>query len=253
MNAKQLNTHKKKGFSLTELAIVLVIIGLIIGGVTAGISMQNSAKVQQVMKETQFYITVVREFKAVYDQYPGDIDIAEDIWGVGTTNNGNGDDHINWDVNDENFLMWQHLELAEFIGGSFSGVQGSVIGVNFPESKIYEGAGYMFQYYNPMTWLFDERPVHILEYGAVDGSIPDTPNRGGVHTASEAYFIDNKIDDGEPDDGNIYGYTGQDIIGLGLGHIDSVCGLGTKPDRVYNLANKERQCRVVYLLRDFPN
>ena len=115
---------KQSGFTLIELAIVLVIIGLLLGGVLKGQELINSAKVKNMatdFKNVQVYIYGYQDkFKAL----PGDDgQVATHLKGAtvattGTVSNGviQGD----WDSEtgtDESVLFWQHVRLANLASG----------------------------------------------------------------------------------------------------------------------------------------
>lgn len=112
---------KQTGFTLIELAIVLVIIGLLLGGVLRGQELINSAKVKNMVtdiKNVQIYVYSYQDkFKAV----PGDDKSA--ITHVGATKNGDGNGAIDgaWNsttVGDESYNFWQHIRLAGLASGS---------------------------------------------------------------------------------------------------------------------------------------
>ena len=117
---------KQTGFTLIELAIVLVIIGLLLGGVLRGQELINSAKAKNItadLKNVQIFIYGYQDkFRAI----PGDdANVATHINGgttattpAGTLNNA----QINgtWNsatATDESFLFWQHVRLAGFATG----------------------------------------------------------------------------------------------------------------------------------------
>jgi prepilin-type N-terminal cleavage/methylation domain-containing protein len=66
---------KKKGFTLVELSIVLVIIGLLIGGILVGQSLIESAKIKAVIKQISQYDIAMSTFITKYNQLPGDATI----------------------------------------------------------------------------------------------------------------------------------------------------------------------------------
>ena len=201
-------TTKKNGFTLLELSIVLVIIGLIIGGITVGADMIRSSELQSVAADINKFKTAANTFKLKYNASPGDMKNAYDYWGVaeGCTDvdvngaqagcNGDRDGFIeNGDAvsnGGEALRAWQHMSLAEVISGSFSGVYsgsgwGYVAGANAPESKICGG---VYSFYK-MSW--GPKDTTYLVLGAMHtNNYPEAP----LLTAAEAYGMDTKFDDG---------------------------------------------------------
>ncbi len=78
----------KRGFTLVELSIVLVIIGLLIGGILAARSMVNTVKIQGVVRQLQQYDIAVSNFRTKYNQLPGDFNNGSSNY----PNNGQIDD-----------------------------------------------------------------------------------------------------------------------------------------------------------------
>lgn len=118
--------NKQTGFTLIELAIVLVIIGLLLGGVLKGQELINSAKVKNMaadFKNTQVYIYGYQDrFRAV----PGDdANAATHVTGATAAATplggiGNGLIQGAWNsitTTDESFLFWQHVRLAGLAAG----------------------------------------------------------------------------------------------------------------------------------------
>jgi prepilin-type N-terminal cleavage/methylation domain-containing protein len=85
---KKISLKNQKGFTLIEIAIVLVIIGLLIGGVLKGQSMIQNAKVKRLAKDIEGIQTAVITFQDRYGQLPGDE--SNTTTPPGDTNNGNG-------------------------------------------------------------------------------------------------------------------------------------------------------------------
>lgn len=115
----------QSGFTLIELAIVLVIIGLLLGGVLKGQELINSARVKTLiteLKNTQVYIYGYQDrFRAL----PGDDQQAvAHVAGAAATSAGhiqNGVIQGTWDSvtpTDESYLFWQHVRLAGLASGS---------------------------------------------------------------------------------------------------------------------------------------
>lgn len=117
--------NKQTGFTLIELAIVLVIIGLLLGGVLRGQELINSARVKSLTRDFQniqvYLYTYQDRFKAI----PGDDARAvAHVGGLLATTNGptaNGQIGGEWDSGnqtDETYLFWQHVRLAGIAPGS---------------------------------------------------------------------------------------------------------------------------------------
>jgi prepilin-type N-terminal cleavage/methylation domain-containing protein len=103
------------GFTLVEIAIVLVIIGLLLGGVLKGQSLIDSARVKNIIQQSTSLTSAVNAYQDKFRALPGD-DVQGTTHAPGATGNGNGDGQIA-----EYQLAPQHLALAGFITGSFNG------------------------------------------------------------------------------------------------------------------------------------
>ncbi|MBX9726410.1 MAG: prepilin-type N-terminal cleavage/methylation domain-containing protein, partial [Rickettsiales bacterium] len=74
-------------FSLVELSIVLVILGLLVGGVLSGQSLIRAAELRAVSTEYSRYVTSAQTFRDKYFALPGDMNNATRFWGnLGGTN-----------------------------------------------------------------------------------------------------------------------------------------------------------------------
>ncbi len=104
------------GFTLVEIAIVMVIIGLLIGGVLKGQAMIQNAKVKRVVKQADEFRAVIMAFYDKYGVYPGDENNANIP--PGDTANGDGDGLME---NAERFDLFTDLVEAGLISGNFNG------------------------------------------------------------------------------------------------------------------------------------
>ncbi len=67
------NNNNNKAFSLIELSIVLIIIGLLVAGITGGKSLIDSARVRTLINEFRYYEQSLYSFKLIKDRLPGDL------------------------------------------------------------------------------------------------------------------------------------------------------------------------------------
>ena len=115
MKLKKIGTSKD-GFTLVEIAIVMVIIGLLIGGVLKGQAMIQNAKVKRVAKQADEMRAAVMAFYDKYGMYPGDENIAAIPPGADSEGNGSGQITGN-----ELYEVFRDLQLAGLISGVYNG------------------------------------------------------------------------------------------------------------------------------------
>lgn len=122
--------QNQSGFTLIEIAIVLVIIGLLLGGVLKGQELINSAKVKNLATDFRNIPVFIYGYQDKFRTLPGDDLQAQSH--VGATANlctpnaankcamGNGLIDGQWNAHgatDESYLFWQHVRLAGLAAG----------------------------------------------------------------------------------------------------------------------------------------
>lgn len=113
---------KQAGFTLIELAIVLVIIGLLLGGVLKGQELINSAKVKNMASDFKNIQVYIYGYQDKYKAIPGDDVAAIAHVGAAASDVGNGNGVIDgeWDsqtLGDESIIFWEHVRLAGLAPG----------------------------------------------------------------------------------------------------------------------------------------
>jgi len=112
---------QQKGFTLVEIAIVLVIIGLLLGGILKGQEMITQAKIKNVIADFSGISAAYHGYQDRYRAIPGDDPNANTRWAGATQ--GNGDGQVAGTYNsavaaDESRHWWDHLRRAGFVAGT---------------------------------------------------------------------------------------------------------------------------------------
>jgi len=121
--------RQQSGFTLVEIAIVLVIIGLLLGGVLKGQELINQAKIKNIANDFNGLSAAIYAYQDRYKKFPGDDDQAESRWTSPATKKGDGNGRVGAtgvnkvldcagaDKDLENCRFWQHLRLSGFVAG----------------------------------------------------------------------------------------------------------------------------------------
>jgi prepilin-type N-terminal cleavage/methylation domain-containing protein len=199
------------GFTLIELSIVLVIIGLIVGGVLVGQDLIKAAEMRATISQLEKYDAAAMTFRGKFNGLPGDIANAGNYGlattGITTTLNGNGlidraAAAATLQVDQEAAEFFPHLFTANLIGENVTG--GSVattamtttLSAYFPTAKMGRGNYVMVMTNSGLNYMFLTAPTAIAATGVI------TPTTGGI-TPVEAFSLDTKRDDGVPNTGTV--------------------------------------------------
>jgi prepilin-type N-terminal cleavage/methylation domain-containing protein len=202
METQKEMTLKRKGFTLIELSIVLVIIALVIGGVLVGRALIKSAETNRAIGDLDRINAAVNSFKIKYNCLPGDCTNSTSLFDSTVAGNGNGNGLIEWS-NSESLYATYSLLAAQLI------VKKTVAaGVPY-FSANNDGFGYL--YYQDLYSNFRRRGVTISWFGT--GNYANSVTCNQVNTAaltpSDTQAIDIKIDDGLPKLGSFLAFDGK--------------------------------------------
>ncbi|MDP3124896.1 MAG: prepilin-type N-terminal cleavage/methylation domain-containing protein, partial [Thiobacillus sp.] len=128
----------QSGFTLIEIAIVLVIIGLLLGGILKGQELITQGRIRNVANDFQSMTAAINLYQDRYRAIPGDDIGAATRWAVAgtstTSGNGNGvvaGTYNSTTIGDESRLFWHHLRLAGLVGGpTTTGALGTATPIN---------------------------------------------------------------------------------------------------------------------------
>lgn len=210
------------GFTLVELAIVLVIIGLIVGGVLVGQDLIKAAEIRAAVTQIEKYNTAATAFRTKYDGYPGDLlasratQFGLTTTGAGSDGLGDGDSQIEngatladkQGVGGEATLFWRHLTQAQFIPDAFTAATGAVAAAAANDAAV---AALL-----PTLRIRNSADVHITAiagrnyfYTAAITAVTVTtgaPTEAAAITPLEAENVDKKVDDGAYNTGIVRAY-----------------------------------------------
>lgn len=228
----------RNGFSLVELSIVLVILGLLAGGILAGQSLIKAAELRRMVTDMNRYTTAIYSFRDKYFALPGDMNNATSFWGdnntlcadAAITNgtpgtcNGNGNGLVNqlspsiYNYS-EAYQAWVQLAYAGLIEGQYTGnrVAAGVFtigpGQSAPQTarrnmlwlSTGDAGGCRTALYASDT---SYNALYLIGTGLTPPTGPNTdcPN-GPSLNAEDAYNVDVKTDDGKASTGNFLART----------------------------------------------
>lgn len=261
------------GFTLVELAVVMLIIGLLTGGAMKGMTYIQNARITATITQIGSYQAAIRTFQNTYKWLPGDLPSGTIILPDCTDSaacNGDGNGAIAYTTADNGWALgvpstspmtaagefekpraWIHLKQAGFIDGITAdghNAPEATPGATYPETSI---GGYL---------------VIATNLGAVGGDVPgpgvappagtvmvlrgsdpdqdiaiNAANSGQAFTPYQIFQIDQKIDDGNAYTGTAAGFGRVGPLGtLGFCSSNDAATLG-----VYNTKDSTPRCGLV--------
>lgn len=184
-------TREPRGFTLIELAIVLVVIGLLLGGVLKGQELIESARARNIISQIDSikaaYYAFLDKYRAAPGDYPGTLAHAN-LSGITSAQVGGNGDGVVRDTPQarESLLLWVHLSHSNLIAGNFRS-----------DSSLPPSTG---------EWPRNPYNAYLqLQYDSQFASSRDAPRlnlkTGNQIPAKVLAEIDRKIDDGRADSG----------------------------------------------------
>lgn len=251
----------RPGFSLVELSIVLVILGLLVGGILAAQSLIRASEMKAQINQTVRLETIVLSFKDKYLCIPGDCPRMTSFFTAGSqpqrVTNGDGDGKIyaavgySSSVTNSAYGGWgyefakvfDHLAAADMVemaqyDETISATTAQ--GVGYPLMKMDPRSGILIAYEFGAYHIHDGNK---FRWGTYDNGGGGVYHRG--YTPQETWQFDTKMDDGFPLSGRFYVVSFPYIYrvpGDPNDSLGSTCIVGTT--NVYQLSSTTRNCYI---------
>ena len=259
-NMKKTFSSKKSAFSLIELSIVLIIIGLLIAGVTGGASLIKSSQLRSVMGEARGYAVAVNAFNSQFNGLPGDFPTA-----IGNSLGGDNDSTIEYygaasAAGSESANAWvalrtigaiDSISLATPLIATTAPVFGSTASATAPASKI-QSAGWVFDYrtYTEGAIATPANQNVVILTSTINGTpaaattttILGTNISTAAVPGSDALSIDSKIDDGIANAGKVRGIN----PGVGVAATGTCYTYSNSANSTYLTSSTSKTCALSY-------
>ncbi len=264
------------GFTLLEVAIVLTVVALLVGGIFAGQSVIQAGKIRDTIAQITQFGQSVTAFKDKYDALPGDMPNATSYWakdascggvaGVVGTCDGNGNGKV--EVTDPGGVCAVYANLEEPDCALFTGERSqlfiqlglaglgptydgsAVLGKGYPAIKLHPTMGMFVS--GPWTnntgssnmgtdlYAKDRLYLAMIVCNPSMFNVGSTFNDCAIFTGKEAWNIDVKLDDGNPKSGA--------VLGTSFGPPGSpICSSATGTG--YNVTMTAPVCNMLYSLQ----
>jgi prepilin-type N-terminal cleavage/methylation domain-containing protein len=214
------NSHRC-GFTLVELSIVLIIIGLVAGAIFVGQALIEAATIQSQARQIERYQAAINTFRGKYNGLPGDL-VSYEAAGLGfvprSGARGHGDgngilEHCNQPpmfseipLGCEIILFWSDLSKAGLIEGDFStATDGDFTTTTFEESLLYFP---LAKVRNDITLIpgMDfgvNKLILVTVHLQNHAPLGQTGSNFRLFYPEFAYRVDSKMDDGNPLSGQV--------------------------------------------------
>ena len=218
----------KDGFAILEGCVVIIVLSIIISCIVSLKYTFKQTRNIKLLAQIQEILNASTSFKEQYGGIAGDMTNTQNA-GISVINlDGNGNDII--DINDEineDILFWRQLYST--------GLLKRKNGENNPSSVIDSNVFYT---------VFSHEGKNYLHLGKLmqDNKLIFSDK---ILTPLEAFYIDDKIDIGTPDEGDVLAVNGSDINDFFNTRPSTDCVM----EHTYNIKHQGKSCQLIIELK----
>lgn len=257
------NRRAQAGFTLVELAIVLVIVGLLIGGILKGQELIGATRVNSTVSQAKAIEAAAYTFSDTFGGKPGDLANAatrvpncavDKGCAAGTGTQGNGQIEggpllapaVGAGATTEATAFFNQLYAADLISGlTTGGADAATLRQNVLNAPLDSGSNWRMGYQTSdiagAGGTTDSNAHYMaLSTVALDTDIATTAIEGAGILPKQASAMDAKIDDGQPGTGSVRGYTAG-----GTADASTECQSGDGATDTYNTQNTDKDCGLL--------
>ena len=239
--------NTRKAFTLIELSIVLIIIGLLIVAITSGSSLIRNAKLRSITNEAKQYQVAVNSFYMKFDEYPGDFNqqlpaVSSITAAAGAKEDiaiGHNNDIIEWvshngtsPVN-EGSNAWLQLVASAILPSDITSNMDVSKMLDVVDITLVPTTHFPTSAENAAGWIFNSDTQNSITTNYVQlvksfnsqfssgasssfsRPLIDGAEGGGALTPADAFSIDNKTDDGIRNSGDV-----REVFAITLADVD---------------------------------
>lgn len=222
------HNKNQSGFTLVEISIVMIIIGLLIGGTFGGMKLIENMQVNKTVQELKSIESAALTFKDTYGRLPGDMPNTAarlpNCTVAPCATGGNGDRQLDIGLassaatadTNERFAFWHHLQAANLLSMGYKNITDLNFGEGQPDAPM--GGGYRIDKRNVN---FGAMPSYVFSGVVIFNMLsPDLPiiwQNSLFANCSQIQSADTKIDDGRAYDGWFQGWGCAAVNGGGAG------------------------------------
>jgi prepilin-type N-terminal cleavage/methylation domain-containing protein len=248
--------NSKSAFTLVELAIVIVVLGILIGGVLTGQSIIESARISEAVTKVNQMSTALKAFNLEFDALPGDMEDAYDYFGDECGNDSTGGTG-GCNGNGDKCLAGENSRCPAISNPYKMDIRRAFVHLNLsgiaPDINYQTNSGSSSSCANIAPDIMDDA-IYILYSKRVNNiNMQILPNEfeydsGNSHcetstnpslTPKQAKALDEKLDNGNGRTGKIKAYNTFDDNSYSFEGTDCM-----DADGVYNVGNSDKACNL---------